>query len=422
MSPLAVRLFDREAGKLWREDGLDAPEDWRFRYDASYLNASSAAPLSFSLPLRSDVFKGAVVRNWFCNLLPEGLVREAIVQRLRLPPRDDLALLAAIGGECAGAVALVAEDAAPALAPADPVDLEALIGTADGALGEGDWGALGGPRRLSLAGAQDKLAVVLGPDGHLRLPAAGEPSMHLIKPDSPRFPGLRDLEALGLSLARQVGLSVPDFALVEVMQRPALLVARYDRLPTGPDGRPQRLHQEDFCQALGYPGELKYQSQGGPSLADCARLVRTGRRLGPQAVSAFLDWVIVSILVGNADAHAKNLALLCDPAGRWSLAPFYDLVPTLVLPEALVDRAPALRVGRADRIDAVTAADWALFALDTGYGPAYVRRRVGHLADQMSAGMRAVRTALIARGGDRQRLERACAIIAAQIERVGAER
>lgn len=208
-----MSLFDRPAGTLWREDGLDVPEDWRFRYDAAYLDTPSAIPLSYSLPLRTAVFAGAVVRNWFCNLLPEGLVREAIVQRLRLTPRDDLALLAAIGGECAGAVAVLPDGMVPAPAQADPIDLEVLLGAADAALGEGDWGALGGPHRLSLAGAQDKLAVVRMPDGRLRLPASGEPSTHLIKPDSQRFPGLRDLEALGLSLARQVGLPVPDFAL-----------------------------------------------------------------------------------------------------------------------------------------------------------------------------------------------------------------
>ncbi|MEZ5443210.1 MAG: type II toxin-antitoxin system HipA family toxin [Lysobacterales bacterium] len=420
MSPLKVSLFDRPAGTLWREDGLDAPEDWRFRYDAAYVDAPSAVPLSCSLPLRSDRFEGAVVRNWFCNLLPEGLVRDAIVQRLRLPQRDDLALLAAIGGECAGAVAVLPDGAAPAPAQADPIELEALIGAADGALGEGDWGALGGPHRLSLAGAQDKLAVVRMADGRLRLPARGEPTTHLIKPDSQRFPGLRDLEALGLSLARHVGLPVPDFALIEVMNRRALLLTRYDRVPSANDGQPQRLHQEDFCQALGYPGELKYQSQGGPSLAQCAQLIRTGRRLGPQAVSAFLDWVIVTVLIGNADAHAKNLALLCDASGRWSLAPFYDLVPTLVLPESLVERTPALRIGQATRIDSVSAEDWTLFARETGYGPVYVRRRVAQLAERMAQAMQAACTALVDQGGDRQRLERACAIIAAQIGRVSA--
>lgn len=419
MSPLVVYLYERRAGLLWREGELDAPESWRFRYEAAYLDAPSAVPLSWSLPLQLATFEGAAARNWFCNLLPEGAVRESIVQRLRLSSRDDLALLAAIGGECAGAVSLVSEMASPSPSPVAAEDLEALIYTSDDALGEGGWGALGGPYRLSLAGAQDKLAVVQEPDGRLRLPAMGEPSTHLIKPDSSRFPGLRDLEALGLSLARQAGLSVPDFALVEVMQRPALLVARYDRVATS-NGGLLRLHQEDFCQALGYPGELKYQTQGGPSLAQCAQLIRTGRRLGPQAVAAFLDWVIVTVLLGNADAHAKNLALLCDPAGRWRLAPFYDLVPTLALPEAQVDRAPAMRVGRAARIDAVNGEDWTLFASDTGYAPAYVRRRIGLLADKMAASLDAVGADLVAQGGDRRRLERTSGTIAAQIERIRA--
>ena len=119
------------------------------------------------------------------------------------------------------------------------------------------------------------------------------------------------------------------------------------------DGTLHRLHQEDFCQALGYPDGLKYEASGGPGLAACAALVRK-LALGPVAVQGLLDWVVFNVLIGNADAHAKNLSLLCDRVGQRRLAPLYDLVPTLYLPESLVERTPALRIGpaRAHRLHA----------------------------------------------------------------------
>src|SRR5690606_19163139 len=103
---LTVHLFDRLTGHITRVGDGDSPEDWRFTYDVDYLAKPDAVPLSISLPLQEEPHKESVVRNWFCNLLPEGRVREAITQRLRLDSRDDFALLAAIGGECAGAVSI----------------------------------------------------------------------------------------------------------------------------------------------------------------------------------------------------------------------------------------------------------------------------------------------------------------------------
>lgn len=236
---LIVHLLDRIAGRISRVGDGDAPKDWRFAYDADYLAQADAIPLSISLPLQDEPHQEAVVRNWFCNLLPEGDVREAITQRLRLDPRDDFALLAAIGGECAGAVSISDPEIAGLAQAADGEDLEALL-SESGVSGDGDWALLATPRRLSLAGAQDKLAVVRTADGRLRMP-------HL--------------------------------------------------------------------------GELKYESQGGPSLKHCAGLVRD-QRLGPVAVQGFLDWVAFNVLLGNADAHAKNLALLYESDGRLSFASF----------------------------------------------------------------------------------------------------
>ncbi len=416
MEVLHVRLFDRHVGKLSIEGEVRSPEDWQFRYAPEYLDASRPVALSVSLPLRAEPFIGAVVRNWFGNLLPEGGVREAIAARLREPVWDDFALLAGIGGECAGAVSIVPPDPSSAEAsPGPTTDLESLLVAAGDMAGEGTWALLGTPRRLSLAGAQDKIAVVREADGSLQLPAVGELTTHILKPESRRLPGLRDLEALGLALARAVGLRAVPATLVEVAGHKALLLERYDRQVV--DGRLTRLHQEDFCQALGYPGELKYEASGGPSLGQCAELVRRRLRLGPVAVQAVLDWVVFNAVIGNADAHAKNLALLSDRDGRRRLAPFYDLVPTIAIPERLVERQPALRIGDSERIDHITTDDWRAFAKAAGYAPGFVLKRVAAMAEAVVAHTEEVKRHLAKQGADRARMERAVDVVRACAER-----
>lgn len=413
---LDVELFGQPIGELSIAGPLRGPEDWAFAYRDAYLRSGNVA-LSISMPLREAPWTGAVVRNWFCNLLPEGAVRQAIVQRLRIPRDDDFSLLAAIGGECAGAVSLRAPATEPAAVAELETDLEAVLYLNSDVGGEGSWALAGTPMRLSLAGAQDKLAVVAEMDGRLRLPRRGEPSTHILKPDSTRFPGLRDAEALGLALARRVGLDAVTGRLVEVLDRPALLVERYDRI-RAPQGHLLRLHQEDFCQALGYPDAMKYEANGGPALAACSALMRR-LALGPKAVQGLLDWVVYNALIGNADAHAKNLSLLAAPAGQWRLAPLYDLVPTIYLPQSLVDRTPAMRIGGATRIDRINAEDWDAFADATGYRKPYVRQRVRSLAAALRANLANAGEEIIGQGGDAPRVERVMSAIAANAENAG---
>lgn len=413
-STLGVQLFGHPMGRLEIRGPLRSPEDWSFRYDADWLAEPRAMALSLSMPLQSQAFLGARVRNWFCNLLPEGAVRDAIVARLRLPERDDFALLAAIGGECAGAVSVRPEGAVAPAADSGDADLDTLLSDQTDFPDVGGWSLLAGVRRLSLAGAQDKVPVVREPDGRLRLPGTDEPSTHIIKPESPRFAGLRDLEALGLSLARAVGLPAALAMPLRVAGRPALLVERYDRHRSA-DGLVRRRHQEDFCQALGYPGELKYEAHGGPTLAACADLVRR-HALGAASLQALLDWVVFNALIGNADAHGKNLALLCDEQGRRRIAPYYDLVPTIVWPERLLDRAPALRIGQASRMDAITADDWAAFAKACGYAPRFVLRRVAQLAELLLARLPETVGTLAANGANPTHLARGGEVIRLQAQ------
>ena len=413
---LKVTLFDQPIGDL-AIAGVQSPEDWSFTYQPDYLASPTPVPLSVAIPLRADSFQGAAVRNWFCNLLPEGGVRDAIAARLRIPHSDDFALLAAIGGECAGAVSIQSPNPRAERPQGEERDLETLLHLQGEDAGEGAWALLGTPLRLSLAGAQDKIAVIAEPDGRLRLPGRDELSTHILKPDSRRFRGLRDLEALGLALARTICLPVAPSRPVDVMGRPALLLERFDRATDG--SQIQRLHQEDFCQALGYPGEMKYESQGGPGIGRCSALIRE-LGLGPAAVQELLDWVVFNALIGNADAHAKNLALLCNRQGQRRLAPFYDLVPTVVLPETLVERAPALRIGAAARVEAITAEDWRAFAIQSQYAARFVLNRVVGMADALRDCLDAVGDQLIEQGCDGKRIASAIQLIGNNVRQLQA--
>jgi serine/threonine-protein kinase HipA len=363
-----VYLHGRLAGAL--EPAATDAIDLRFTYDATYVGDASTHRLSVALPKRAEPFTGPPARNWFANVLPEGEARLAVAERVGVSERDDYGLLAVIGRDCAGAVSIVpAGEALPAQAGApttiSPETLHAWLGERPRFLL-----AENVPARLSLAGAQNKLAVVVQDDGSLALPASGAPSTHIVKAPNPRFPALVSIEGLIMFVALRVGLPVPATRIVRC-DPPCLLVDRFDRV-VDPDDRTRatRIHQEDFCQALGIPPELKYQAQGGPSFAQCAELIRR-LGLGGTALRDFVRWAVFNAIVGNADAHGKNIALL-HQAGTSALAPFYDLTSTVCYPRSVLARAPAMSIGSARNLDELEDADWRDFAEQCDMKTSYV--------------------------------------------------
>ena len=186
--------------------------------------------------------------------------------------------------------------------------------------------------RLSIAGAQNKLPV-LWKDNRFFVPEADsfEPTNAILKPASPRFPDLHKNELFCMKLARAVGLDVPDAALVSFGDSLAYVVKRYDRVEV--EGGIKRLHQEDFCQALGVSRVHKYEENRGPGFAACGQLL-----LRPEVFDSagardnLIRCVLFNYLIGNCDAHAKNFSLIYDKNSGIRLAPFYDLVSTRAYP------------------------------------------------------------------------------------------
>lgn len=309
---------------------LTESERMEFTYAPQWLSSTSAFPISLSLPMRPEPY-GEPAHGFFANLLPEADVRVRLCQRLKVTPGNDFELLRLIGGECAGALSVGNDPPRAEFSDADyrRIDAEQLR----------DWSLANTPDvfsstvgrdgvRLSLAGAQDKLPVrISGKDVYLPLGQA--PSTHLLKFASPYFKYLPENEYLLGQLAGRLGLPVAKSELWRPENGGTILVVeRYDRRLD--DGAIHRLHQEDFCQALGRSPLRKYQKEGGPGHKELAETIRAHGSLPMVDLQLLVRWALCNWLLGNCDAHAKNLSLLLSPTEGIRLAPFYDLVCTRI--------------------------------------------------------------------------------------------
>lgn len=426
---LDVWLLGEHVGTLLRVDGrlnFAYRPEWLTKAAAATAQADAAAgasvgasqgPLSQSLPLRAEPFDDRATRPFFAGLLPEGDKRRLVAQALRASRQNDFALLDGIGGECAGAVTLlepVQSVSPPDAPPNTPPNISATADPADSVRWLDEPALLHlldemplrpmlagqAGLRLSLAGAQDKLPVVVA-GGHtlagastgqgdaIGLPLDGTPSTHILKPAIAGVDGSVFNETFCMTLAAALKLSVAPVAIRQVADRPVLLVQRYDRLAVaatpkaapgsspGASAVPARLHQEDFCQALGVVPEHKYQNEGGLDLAQAFELLRRATRPSAPQILKLLDAVVFNALIGNHDAHGKNFSLLYGPQGA-VLAPLYDLLCTAVYPQ-LTDKM-AMKIGGKYRFSELMARHWAQFARSAGLSPAQVRRRILEIA------------------------------------------
>jgi len=365
------------------------------RYTDRWSQTAGAFPISVTMPLRAKPYPTDVISPWLANLLPEEEQLKGLTRTLGLDHADVLAILEQIGGDTAGALSF-----------GEPTDrsrweytpLTTFYGTDNARealerhfddLGRrpfltGEEGV-----RQSLAGGQKKSALaVLDSDGApvLRLPEPGDvlaiprngaPSVLIVKPDNPNLPGITENEVWCLRMASAIGIKATRVTILEAARRTAIGVLRYDRR-IGRTGQIQRVHQEDFAQANGFPPGRKYE-HGMLRGVDMKTLLYTGRHVGAADALALVDQVIFNILVANTDAHAKNHSLLLHLSAAPQLAPLYDVSSALSWPH--VSRTYAQRIAGKKRIPAAVAArHWKAIALDVGYHPidvlAYVRKLV----------------------------------------------
>lgn len=408
---LAVYLNNQHVGRLWLADKRRLV----FQYEKDWLDRDDAIPLSISLPLQAEIFDDEVARPFFVNLLPEAEQRRLVALNLGVSEGNDFALLDEIGGECAGAVMLLPEGERPPVdgqyQPVDDNELKAIIDNLPKRpMMAGDEGV-----RLSLAGAQSKLPVYFNKQsGLLSITSGAAPSTHIIKPPISRIQHSVENEAFCMQLAASIGLAVPAVTVLH-KHIPLYLVERYDRLIEESSGKIERLHQEDFCQALAVMPEMKYEKEGGPTLQDCFQVLRD-KSIQPTAdIKSLLDWVVFNFLIGNADAHAKNISLLLTDRGP-KLAPFYDLLCTAVYPE--LNAKMAMRVGGEDRPEWIIARRWEQFASDIGISGKLVKSTLKKMSQRIVEGAHVMKADFYAEHGRCYTIDKIITIIEARARKV----
>jgi len=376
-------MIDPDSLNIWFEDQL-VGHMWRnttsaigFRYASEWTSKGGFA-ISQTLPVTDEEYspENGYAHRFFANLLPEGSVRDHIVRDLKIS-NTDFELLRAIGGECAGALSILPVERTPSTdnkyRPLDEAELERLI-IHRGLI----YTALPAEHRprLSLAGAQDKCPVLLK-DGHYSLPAREAPSSHILKFEARDYRHLPAYEPCTSLLAKQIGLPVVNIGLHQLHETTFAQIERYDRL--WESGQLFRLHQEDFCQALGYGFDKKYQQHGGPSFADCYQLVQDVSTDPAIDTQNLLRWQIFNYLAGNSDGHAKNLSLLYFRNGEIRLAPYYDLICTRAI-ERIDDRL-AFDVGGQRDPGHVTEKHWQALAVQCDVSPRFLKSLLSETSD-----------------------------------------
>ena len=357
---LNVFFGNKKAGSLESTDNRGVI----FVYDENYLNDKNSVPLSASLPLQKEEFPQKQCIPFFSGLLPEEDSRKKIADYLHVSETSTLKLLEALGGECAGLISILSEDDSSAKETGyklDSKNYELLDGNRLSEFIEKmntrPLIKANDKLRLSLAGAQEKLALAKI-NGEWYLPLNGAPSTHILKPARKgSLSSLAQNEYICMKLAKSFGLPVPDVDLLKIAETDIFVVERYDRVKEADSI--QRLHQEDFCQALGIMSTSKYQNDGGPGIADIFKTILKVCTVPALESQKFLKYVLFNYVMGNCDSHGKNYSLLYKN-NRVELSPLYDVVSTIIY-SGLTEKL-SMKIGKHYEIQKVTQEDFSLLA------------------------------------------------------------
>ena len=354
---LSVRLYGKQVGIL--EQTKTGKLQFTYEDDSDFA-------ISNSLPLDKKTFNDKECKPYFNGLLPESdIVRQHIGKMFGINANNDFSLLKAIGHDCAGALSL--HDINEPVQVQEFIELKAESQTDEQLLkhiqelpNKPFFTDLSNEVRLSLAGTQDKGAVTVI-DGKICLPKNSTPTTHIIKPLIKNLDNTILNEYLCMKAAKGIGIDAADVEIGEVKGIQYLLIERYDREIK--DNKVKRIHQEDFCQALGILSLNKYQADGGPDIKQCFDLLDI-TRTPANSRNMLMKLVIFNFLTGNNDAHAKNFSLLYFNA-KPVLAPAYDLLSTQIYPN--LTKKMAMKIGSSYEKQFISKPSFEKMCKDTGY-------------------------------------------------------
>ena len=316
---LEVWIAGKHAGEL--------SQDESGALSFAYLRDYRGVPLSSAMPLSTRTYRDKILRPYLWGLLPEDqTTREHVAAEADISPSNPFALLGVIGLDCPGAVqfCLPGSDShrEERLVPIKEREIAKRLRA--GRKEDSSW--IAESEHWSLGGQQNKFALRKQGEGWFSCEGAAA-TTHIFKSGVTGLSHQALNEYVCMRLAAACGI---DSAHVEYLDfeddegvEPAIVVERYDRVDNG--GTVERLHQEDFCQALGCLPENKYTMYGGPGCLESVRLLRSTGAKARENVAHFLQMLFFNYLIAATDAHAKNYSLLLEPNGTHHLAPMYDV-------------------------------------------------------------------------------------------------
>ena len=347
-----------------------------FCYDRAWLDTDGAIPVSLSLPLREEAFSPEETRNYFEGLLPEGFTKRSVAKWMQADENDYLTILSGLGQECLGAIQVMAEGVkSPEARYVRMTEQQMQEFAAEGAVKSAE---IVTALHLSLTGASGKTGLYLDDNSRLwYFPEGTAPSTHIVKQSHIRLYSLVTNEQLSLRTASRCGISIPNSFIINTgngEEREVLFVTeRFDRVFTADskmvDGLrcPNRLHQEDFAQAMGIHSLAKYEQEPDTHMKGMFDILWKYSSDPVSDQMRLWDIIVFDYLIGNTDAHIKNFSLRYDPDLQGiRLAPAYDIVSTVIYDQSTRDMA--FRIGGVHSIDEITSDDFRAAAADVGLG------------------------------------------------------
>ena len=318
-----VYFFDQFVGTLTQDKyGILS-----FQYNREYV-VSRGIPISHSMPLTTEEYYGNEAHAFFTGLLPEEEMLAATAKVIGTSSFNYFKLLTELGKEPIGAIRIgnYEQEKNDQYENISLEELDDIIIKNDSLLStlyqEKEL-------RLSLAGAQSK-AGLFQINNQFYIPQNGSPSNVIIKPRNRKYPDLVFNEFASMKIAAVMGIETPIVQLISTPTQSLFMIYRYDRLLN--DNHILRLHQEDFCQALGIQSQNKYEADGGPSFKQCIHLLREATTVPAIEINKFVRLFLFNAIIGNKDAHGKNYSILYEN-NKSILAPAYDVLSTAYYPE-----------------------------------------------------------------------------------------